>query len=816
MKIRTKILLITLPILLLAIGLINFTFNRFFNDYLENQETAQINSDLKSIEQYIQQTERKYMSTVKDWAQWDDTFFFIMNYNDDFVQNNLKIDDIATLDIHFMMFLNNKNELVFYRLFDPYKHIFVEPGAQFLSDFNKMISTFQDDQIASILKLSSDYYFVAASEVTDSNQIQKTNGKLFIGRKIDESMIKELENSAGCTLKNIKTGLPASQNKNSRIMLDSKGKNPDSLFFDIAVNNHYDANASVIFSFSKQRDLFNSGMKQYNSFVIVNLLFLAFIAAVVFFLLRIFIVKPIIALTNEVKSIDLSSSNGNRVKEYGSYEFKFLQKSINYMFDKIETEQARVKSSEEKLYATLFSVGDGVIAVDKENKIEFLNPVAEKLTGWPQQQAIGKNMETVFNIINEYTREKTENPALMVFELEKIIELANHTLLIAKDGTEKAIEDTAAPIKDKKGNIVGCVIVFRDFSEKKEKQRRIEYLSYHDQLTGLYNRRFFDEELKRLDKKRNLPISMVYADVNGLKTINDAFGHLSGDKLISTVANVFMTECRGDDIIARIGGDEFVIILPKTDQVATENLVKRIKNRVSSKKIANIYISISFGCDTKTAETQSVREILKNAENQMYKKKILENSSKKNTVIRSILNTLKIKAPREGFHSQRVSVLCEDIGKAFNLNEDDIIELKAAGELHDIGKIAVDEAILNKSTALSESEWAHIKSHPEIGYRLLSNSYEFHNLAEYVLAHHERWDGTGYPKGLSGKAINWKSRIIAVADAYDAMTSNRPYHKALSTEEAIAELKQNAGKQFDPDIVRVFIEKVLDDTAVNI
>lgn len=468
-----------------------------------------------------------------------------------------------------------------------------------------------------------------------------------------------------------------------------------------------------------------------------------------------------------------------------------------------------ITKSEEKLKLTLESVGDGVITIDQHSKIEFMNPIAEALTGWHNQQAIGEPFEKVFKIVNEYTRESAPDPVKLVFETKKIVQLANHTLLMSRDGTERAIEDTAAPIKNANEHIIGCVLVFRDFSEKKEKQRLIEYLSYHDQLTGLYNRRYFEEELKRINTKRNLPLSIVYADVNGLKMVNDAFGHESGDALIRCVADVFKNECRADDIMARIGGDEFVLLFPGTDNESTEILVKRIKEKIEERKIMNINVSISFGWDTKHEENQSVMAVLKNAEDYMYQKKMLNSSSRRNSIIQSILNALQIKSSWEEVHTKRVGLICEDIGKAYHLNADEIQTLRAAGELHDIGMITVDEAIIEKTGTLTNAEWSEIRRHPETGYRLLSSTAEFNYIAEYIFEHHERWDGTGYPRGLKGESIQWKARVIAIADAYDAMTNNRSYRKALSEAAAVDEVKKHAGTQFDPEIARIFIEKVL-------
>jgi len=463
----------------------------------------------------------------------------------------------------------------------------------------------------------------------------------------------------------------------------------------------------------------------------------------------------------------------------------------------------------EKMLATLLSVGDGIITIGIDNTVELINPVAEQLTGWSQYEATGKSSEEIFNIVNEYTKEKVDSPIKQVFNTGKIVQLANHTLLISRDGRESAIEDTAAPIIDNNGNTIGCVLVFRDFSEKKERQRKVEYLSYHDQLTGLYNRRYFEEESTRLDTKRNLPLSVIFGDVNGLKIINDAFGHSQGDQLIQMVAEILKAVCRADDIIARVGGDEFIILLPKTDSIALEKLIVRIREQTNRIIIKNIETSVSFGWDTKNDETRAVSDLLKKAEDFMYQKKILSNGSKRNGIVISILNTLLIKSPREEAHSMRVSGLCEAIGRAYHLNVDEVHEMRILGQLHDIGKISIDESILNNENVLSNSELTQIKQHPEIGYRLLGATNEFYALANAVLAHHERWDGKGYPNGVKGEAINWKARALAIADAYDAMVSERPYKASLSKEEAIAEIKKNAGAQFDPDIARVFVEKVL-------
>jgi HD-GYP domain-containing protein (c-di-GMP phosphodiesterase class II) len=228
-----------------------------------------------------------------------------------------------------------------------------------------------------------------------------------------------------------------------------------------------------------------------------------------------------------------------------------------------------------------------------------------------------------------------------------------------------------------------------------------------------------------------------------------------------------------------------------------------------NEKVGSINISISFGHKTKNSSEENIQEIFKKAEDYMFKEKLIESQSMRGKTIKAITTTLYEKNKREEQHSHGVSALCKSMGEALSLPEGKIEELKTVGLIHDIGKIAIDENILNKQGELTKEEWEEIKRHPEIGYRILSTVQEMFDLAYYTLYHHERWNGTGYPKGLKGDEIPLVSRIITIADAYDAMTSERSYRSVLPEKLVIEELHKNAGIQFDPELISIFIEKVL-------
>lgn len=259
------------------------------------------------------------------------------------------------------------------------------------------------------------------------------------------------------------------------------------------------------------------------------------------------------------------------------------------------------------------------------------------------------------------------------------------------------------------------------------------------------------------------------------------------------------------------------IILPIVILFIFNNIAQRKNEELLKLNCEDMYFQVSFiglGKDTfvmcsKNALVNVNNEISQKAENDIYRKKIYEYLRVRSDTPNIIVGALYEKNKREWMHSIRVSRLCMMMGEVLELSEDEVKELKIAGLLHDIGKIGVEESILNKKEKLTESEWNRIKKHPEIGFRILSSVKDMYQISKYVLAHHERWNGGGYPKSLKKEEIPFQSRIISIADAYDAMTNMRSYGSVLSEKQAIRELQENAYTQFEPKLVQVFIEKVL-------
>ncbi len=501
----------------------------------------------------------------------------------------------------------------------------------------------------------------------------------------------------------------------------------------------------------------------------------------------------------DVKMVDIYSS-------LITYEGESQLYSI--IFDVSDREKFRYDLywDNELLSVTLNSIGDGVVTTDNEGKITYLNQAAQEITGWRNETAYAQPFEQIFDLRNETTGEPISNPVSAVLKTGKMVELANHTVLLNRQGDFIPITDSAAPIKDQTGRVYGVVMVFHDVSHEKRQQQRILYLSYHDALTEIFNRRYMEEEMIRMDNASMLPITVIMGDVNGLKVTNDVFGHKTGDLLLREVAKIFQSTIQNNGVTARWGGDEFLVLLPKTDTPQAQKFIQKLNEQFRKNDHLPLQLSVSLGFDIKHSVYDNLHQVLQKAEEQMYHRKLLEGKSYRNRIINTLLATLHEKDIETEDHTLRIETYCIALAEKMKLSPEEKNDLVLLSMLHDIGKVGISMEVLKKNAPLSEEEWKEVRRHPEIGYRIAQNTPELITVSDYILSHHERWDGTGYPRGLRETEIPLLCRILAVADAYDAMTSNQAYRKAMDSEKAMEEIRCCAGTQFDPEIARIFLE----------
>lgn len=465
--------------------------------------------------------------------------------------------------------------------------------------------------------------------------------------------------------------------------------------------------------------------------------------------------------------------------------------------DELKAAIQKITNSEGRLQLILDSTVEAIIGIDVTGKCVFCNNSALMMLGYDNHsELIGRKLH---DIIQCSRVDGTTVPAsrYKIYESLSKGKVVNgeDERFTRKDGTSFAVEYNAYP-QIQNNVIVGAVVTFNDISKRKKAEDEIIYLSYHDPLTGLYNRRFFEQELKRLDVARNLPLSIILGDVNGLKLTNDIFGHAAGDEILKEAANVFRSACRADDIVARWGGDEFIVILPQTTAEDAAKIASRIRSAYDKITKRLLKYTISLGCATKETEDVKIDWILHRADELMYLDKTANAKSADYENIKYIYEKLHLKDPRNKEHADNVVLFATKIGEALNFSAAEMSLLREAAYYHDIGKIAL--------TAIESENGPDYRKHPTVGFRILSVSERTMEIAKYVLNHHEHWDGTGYPKGLKGEAIPLLSRIVAIAEHYDNLRRNKEH--MLSREEALDALAEKAGTIFDPDIVDAFID----------
>ncbi|MBA7544550.1 hypothetical protein ES705_36911 [subsurface metagenome] len=469
--------------------------------------------------------------------------------------------------------------------------------------------------------------------------------------------------------------------------------------------------------------------------------------------------------------------------------------------------EEKIKESEQKYQFLAENVNDIIFVQDMNLNIKYASSSATKLFGYKTKDINRIKMKDIM-VKDSYRK--------AISSFKKYVDLAKKDInidiplmeyeYIRKDGSTFWGELKVGFLRNLEGNLTGCLGILRDVTVRKEAEEKLKYISFHDNLTGLYNRAYFEEELKRLNTKRQLPLSIIIGDVNGLKLVNDTFGHLKGDLQLCKAARILEESCRKEDIITRWAGDEFSIILPKTKKAHAYEIIKRIRNAANKIKENGIPLSISLGASTKERPEQDIKNIIQSAEDNMYSRKLIEKKSIASSIISALERTIWEKSHETREHAERIKKLAIKLGNSINLYQNRLDELILLSSLHDIGKIAISEDILNKNGKLTKSEWREIKKHPEIGYNICKSSPQLVAITEAVLAHHEWWNGSGYPQGLKGEDIPITSRIIAIADSYDVMITGRSYKKPLSKNEVIKELRKYSGIQFDPKLAKNLIE----------
>lgn len=458
----------------------------------------------------------------------------------------------------------------------------------------------------------------------------------------------------------------------------------------------------------------------------------------------------------------------------------------------LESKEAVYKDILDSLYEVVFEF-------DPNGNLLFYNQRAFDFFGYAYDDT------PPVNIINSVIPEDRER---LQENMRKVMQGAKNNFteytLVKKDGTRFPVIIHSIPFSDN-GQPAGIRGIIIDVSERKQMDERLKFLSLHDSLTGLYNRAYFEQELRRLCDERQYPLGMAICDVDGLKLINDIMGHDVGDTLIKAAAEIIKVCLKG--IAARIGGDEFAVVMPNCslEKIAQQSHLLQTAIAEYNSTHPELLLNVSAGFALSNEPDGNPGELFRQADNNMYRQKLQHHLSSDNYTIKLLLWVLHKREIIEEAHTERLEHLVAGLAREIGLSPKRIDRLLLFARFHDIGKVSIPDAILLKPDRLTPQEWIEMQRHSEIGHRIALSAPDLVPISDWILKHHEYWNGSGYPLGLSNKDIPLECRIVAIADAYEAMTSQRPYRQALSPQEAITELERCAGSQFDPYLVPLFL-----------
>ncbi|MEF8823985.1 MAG: PAS domain S-box protein [Desulfohalobiaceae bacterium] len=479
--------------------------------------------------------------------------------------------------------------------------------------------------------------------------------------------------------------------------------------------------------------------------------------------------------------------------------------SIGSGIDITERNQAEEKllKREEHLQAILQATPDPMVVYNNVGHPQYINPSFTQVFGWTLDELQGQQIPFVPGDQKELTFTKIQEiystGVPVNFDTRRLTK--NNRLLDIRISAAIIIESS---LKEH----YGLVVILTDITERKQLEQKLKEMSIYDSLTGLYNRNFFEEEMKRLSDGRHNPLGVIVCDLDGLKFLNDTLGHQAGDRMLVNIAEILRQNFRSSDMIARIGGDEFAILLTDTEPEMVEQILWRVRQAVHEYNNSDpeIPLSLSMGHALGEVELADMQALFREADNRMYREKLQREGSARSSILQALTVSMEARDFNTENHCDRLQELAASLARSLNLSQDLVNDLYLLARFHDLGKVGIPDHILFKPGALKEEEWRQMRQHCEIGHRIASSLPDLEPIAEYILKHHEWLDGQGYPQGLSGDDIPLPCRILAIADAYDAMTSDRPYRNALTQEEAISELRRFAGKQFDPELVEQFIQ----------
>ncbi|MDW7651883.1 MAG: diguanylate cyclase, partial [Bacillota bacterium] len=771
MSLRSKTLLIIGLVLFLLVSVVYGVTIRIINSTCSTLETSMMRENMERVQTAFGEDLHKLGTITCDWAMLDDAYRFTTQEPD--FNGHLSDRTFLNLSLNFVLFLDKTGQIIHGRGYDlqaedekPYPaglQNFLYPGSPLL----------MGNSIQGVLSLPEGPAMVASRPVSDDEG--PSHGTILVGRYIDQTFTENLSarTQLPVRLDNDTTtaSLAVNQAGTWPSYTETLGSNDMSGF---AVIQDLYGEPVIGLSVTTPRAFYQSTRDIVNKLILAIFSIGLFFSMTVLFVLERTVLSPMVKLSTGVrKKIHESRDIFNRLEqEETTDELSLLSGNINQMLAHLDQSRQNMVITENLL--------DLIVQTDASGILRYTSPSHKIILGYEPEEIMGKS---IFDWVHPDDH-KFVMDSHLEFLANRIPERKEFRYR-HKEGHYIWLEAIATPVYDSDNNVEGILISSRDITARKEVEEQLRVLSLFDTLTGLYNRTYFEQEMRRIQNSRSASVGIIICDVDGLKLFNDSLGHDAGDNLLKVAANVLKSCFREEDMVARIGGDEFAIILPNSSVELVEAACRRVREAINAynEQYPKLTLSISVGYAVSRKDT-NLRDLFKEADNNMYREKLHRSQSARSSTVALLMKALEARDYNTEGHADRLQNLAGSLAAAIGLPEHKIADIRLFAQFHDIGKVGIPDRILFKEAPLNEEERTEMQRHCEIGHRIALSAPELVPLADWILKHHEWWDGQGYPFGLTGQKIPLECRILALADTYDAMTRERPYRSAVSHQEA--------------------------------
>ncbi|MCR4400207.1 MAG: diguanylate cyclase, partial [Syntrophomonadaceae bacterium] len=732
------------------------------------QERQRIEADMQRVVNYLAADLQALETTTWfDWASWDETYRYASDGNRDYERIHLNETIFGGTGASLVLVTDAQGAVRYAAARAPDGGI--APAAE--ADVRALTSAFsaasdRGARASGLLRLSGGTVLAAGAPILTSTGEGPVNGTFILARPLDRGWLERLRRVLGSDMQ-LEVAESAGQRAQDGALplsgLDAPAvrtqeTGPSWVEARVLLAG-VDGRPAVSLSLREPRTLYQDGLKAVRAAetaaAVIGILF----SAAVLWLLQRRVVQRIERLNLDLDAIAASGDVSSRVAALGDDELGRVSHSVNRALKALEQSRERLRASEERYRTLTQAARDVIYTADDRGVVTFINSYGAERIGLPESEIIGRSWRDFFppdiaDQVDAQLAELLRSGRPVTAEIR--VELARGTVWL---------HSSMVPMLDPQGQVQGVMGVARDISELKQVQQHLHDLSMFDALTGLYNRTFFEEKMEELDASRPSQAGVIVCDVDGLKLVNDSFGHEVGDILLVQAAAIIRQCFREGDIVARIGGDEFCVLLPDAPPQAVREASARIRAAVAEHNQDNpvLPVSVSVGWAAAAGQETSMAALFKEADDAMYREKLQSKRSARSAMVKVLMRAIEAGDFVGQGHLQRLQELVEMLGSGLGLSEQRLDWLRLLAQFHDIGKVSVPEEILDKPAKLTPNEFNLIKQHTYYTYCLLKLAGDLSPVKEWAAFHHEKLDGTGYPFRKKAWELDLGARLVAVA-----------------------------------------------------